>query len=143
MERAVFRCDAGLGAARRSLLLALPGFVLLPDLARAEAGETSLVSLAATDGSGSALARSLAQATVSVRGYLAPSLDGREFALTEKSAAACQLCGALHDVGASLAVFTDAPDPDAPVLQRVRVSGRLEVDATGGVRLVSARIQSA
>lgn len=139
------RCHAMPGPAlgRRSALLALPGLALAPALSAAWAAPSGpgLAELVAADGSASSLARSLAGTQVRLLGYLAPSLDGREFALTEGPAAPCQLCGNLHDTGTGVAVRLGEPDLGAPVFERVQVSGRLEVD--GGVRLVSARIQAA
>lgn len=143
MRRDAIRCDAVPGPAldRRSVILALSSLAALAPAASARAGASApgLADLAAADGSASALARSLAQTQVSVRGYLAPSLDGREFALTEGPAMPCQLCGNLHDLGSSVAVRLGAPDPNAPVFERVQVSGRLEIDSV--VRLMAARIQ--
>lgn len=147
MGRANIRCYAAgqPRPGRRFMLLAAVGMAALP-AARAGAAlrQVSLADLVTADGSASGLARSLASSQVSVRGYLAPSLDGREFALTEQPAAPCQLCGASHDAGASLTVFTALPDPGAPMLQLIQVSGRLEVDDAPGhvVRLAAAQIQS-
>lgn len=144
MKRDAMRCDAvrepALG--RRSVLLALPSLAALTPMAavRAAAPEPGLTELVGADGSATTLARSLAQTQVSVRGYLSPSLDGREFALTEGSAAPCQLCGSLHDAGSSMTVRTGEPAPGAPVFERVLVSGRLEID--GAVRLTGACIQA-
>ena len=110
---------------------------LLHDLMR----RFSFATLVTADGGASPLAVSLAQTVVSVQGYLAPGLDGQTFALTEGSVLPCQLCGTVHDAGPELAVHAGAPDPDAPVFQLVRVSGRLEVE--GGLRLVDASLLAA
>lgn len=147
MGQANIRCDAVGRAAtrppgRRAVLLAAAGLAAWP-AARAAAAvpQVAFADLVAADGSPSAFARSLASSQVSVRGYLAPSLDGQTFALTEQPAAPCQLCGATHGIGAEMPVLTEAPDAGAPMLQRVEVSGTLEV--RGAVRLVAARIQPA
>ena len=147
MGRADIRCDATgqPRPGRRSILLAAVGLAALPAAnAGAASRQVSLADLVTADGSASGLARSLASSQVSMRGYLTPSLDGREFALTEQPAAPCQLCGASHDAGVSLAVFTAQPEPGAPMLQLIQVSGRLEVDGAPGnaVRLAAAVIQS-
>lgn len=146
MGQANIRCDAvGHGASRlpgrRSVLLAVAGLAAWPATRAAAAPQVGFAELVAADGTPSGLARSLASSQVSVRGYLAPSLDGQAFALTEQPAAPCQLCGATHDIGAEVLVLTAAPDAGAPMLQRVEVSGTLEV--RGAVRLVAARIQPA
>lgn len=135
----VMVCDAVSAPGRRAVLVALAGLAVHATPARADV-EPALADLLTADGSASRLALSLAQSQVSLRGYLAPSLDGRRFELMEGSVAPCQLCGATHDAGASVTVLVADPDPSAPGSQRVRVSGRLEVE--GGVRLVSARIQA-
>lgn len=145
MERDALRCHAVPGPPdRRSVLLALSGLTALAPVSRAAASGPGLAELVAADGGPSAFARSLARTRVSVRGHLSPSLDGREFVLTEGPAAPCQLCGDLHDAGPGVAVHTDTLDPGAPMLRRVEVSGRIEIDdaARPGVRLVAARIQA-
>lgn len=148
MSRHAIRCDFIPGPAldRRSVVLGLAGLAALGPAAAARAAIAgpSLADLVAADGSASALARTLTGTEVSVRGTLAPSLDGREFTLSEESTEPCQLCGNLHDAGASVAVRTAEPDPNAPVFGRVEVSGRLEIDATvrPGLRLTAARIQA-
>ena len=128
---------------RRSVLLGLVGAAALAPaaVARPTPGPV-LGDLVAGDGTASSLARSLAGTTVSLRGYLAPSLDGREFPMTEASAALCQLCGNLHDGGANILVRADGAD--VPVLQRVEVTGRLEVGeaAAPGVRLTATGIRT-
>lgn len=143
MERTIIRCEAvsqpTLG--RRSMLVAVLA-ASLPIASASATQQTDLADLVGADGSPSPLARSLTPSLVSVRGYLAPSLDGREFMLTGQPAMPCQLCGAAHDAGYGLQVFTALPDPGAPMLQQVQVSGRLELDISG-LRLVDARIQAA
>ena len=147
MGRTNVRCDAVGNAAkpwpgRRAVLFAAAGLAAWPaSRAGAATPQVAFADLVAADGSPSPLARSLASSQVSVRGYLAPSLDGQAFAFTEQPAAACQLCGATHDAGAEMLVLTDAPDAGAPMLQQVEVSGTLDVG--GAVRLVAARIQPA
>ncbi len=129
---------------RRSLVVALSGLSALPLFPVAAGAATSVASVAdlvAADGGASPLAMSLAQTVVSVRGYLAPGLDGRTFTITDGPVLPCQLCGAVHDAGPELAVQAGAPDPDAPVFQLVRVSGRVETQ--GGLRLVDASLLAA
>ena len=132
------------GLSRRSILRVVPAVTALPLLASAAGAMTpahAVADLVTADGTPSPLARSLARTEISVRGYLAPSLDGRVFSVTEGSVLPCQLCGAQHDAGAGLFVQTAAPNPDVPVFERVEVSGRLEID--DGVRLADARIRAA
>lgn len=147
MGRAIIRCEA-VGRPtlnRRSVLAAALAASLPMAGASASTHQADLVDLMGVDGAPSPLARSLASSLISIRGYLAPSLDGREFTLTGQPPMPCQLCGAAHDAGYGLQVFTALPDPGAPMLQQVRVSGRLELDAAppSGLRLVDARIQAA
>ena len=135
-------CDDGLS--RRSILSAVSAVAVLPLLASVASAMTpspSIADLVGPDGMPSHLAWSLARTEISVRGYLAPSLDGRIFSVTEGSVLPCQLCGAQHDAGPSVIVQMDAPNANAPVFEIVEVSGRLEVD--GGVRLADARIRVA
>jgi hypothetical protein len=142
MSGQIRACDDGLS--RRSILGAVSAVAALPFLAPAAGAMTPLrgiADLVGTDGGPSDLARSLARTNVSVRGYLAPSLDGRSFSVTEGSVLPCQLCGAQHDAGPGLIVHTDTLVPDAPVFEIVEVSGRLEVE--GAVRLADARIRTA
>ena len=123
-----FRCDAVPAPGRRSVMLAVGLAALLPAArARASIEGPGVAELVGTDGAPSARARSLAAGVVTVRGYLSPSLDGREFSLSEQPSQPCQLCGATHDLGASLAVRTAQPQPGAPALQEVVVSGRLQL----------------
>ena len=112
--------------------------------ARTTAHPASLADLVGPGGAPSPLARSIAPSWLSVRGYLAPSLDRREFTLSEQPALPCQLCGAVHEAGAGLMVVTAQPEAGAPAMQQVVVSGRLEVDsALGTMRLVDARVGTA
>ena len=142
MGQANIRCDAlGRPPGRRAVLLAAAGLAAWPAARASAALQVGFAELVAADGTPSGLARSLASSQVSVRGYLAPSLDGQAFGFTEQPAASCQLCGATHDTGAEMLVLTEAPDAGAPMLQRVEVSGTLEVG--GAVRLVAARIRPA
>src|SRR5215210_496323 len=86
---------------RRSVLAGIAGLITFAPVARAHAkDEVPLANLVGPDGQASDLARSMTGQMVRIRGYLAPSLDGREFALSESSPGACQLCGAIHDPGA-------------------------------------------
>ena len=127
---------------RRSVLLGLAGTAaLVPAAVARPTSGPGLGDLVAGDGTASSLARSMVGTTVSLRGYLAPSLDGREFPMTEASAAPCQLCGNLHDGGASILVRAD--QADVPVLQLVEVTGRLDLDgAAPGVRLTATGIRT-
>lgn len=95
------------------------------------------------DAGGAALprGRALAGATVTLRGYLSPVAAGNGigYALSESPAGPCQLCGELHDPGATVAV-EPAPGAAMPasILQVVTVTGRIEVGG-GTVRLCDAR----
>ncbi len=122
------RCDAVPTPGRRTVLLAAGLAALLPATrVRAAIEGPGIAELVGTDGAPSALARGLAAEAVTIRGYLSPSLDGREFSLSEQPSLPCQLCGATHDLSASLAVRTAQFEPGAPALQEVVVTGRLEL----------------
>lgn len=139
MAQATIRCDAVPVPGRRALLLAAAA--LLPGHRARADGATPLAALVGADGTASPLARGLEAQALSVRGYLSPSLDGRSFGLTEQPPMPCQLCGATHDLGASLAVRTAQPDAGALPVREVAVTGRLELSPT--LRLVDARIEAA
>jgi len=143
MPRQTRRCDIPPGLqARRTVLLGLGSLaaaVLDAKPVRAATAGPSIADLVTDDGRPTTLACTLADTEVSLRGYLGPSLDGREFALTEALAMPCQLCGVMHDAGGSLAVRTAALVQDAPVLDSVLVTGRLALE--DGVRLLDASIQ--
>jgi hypothetical protein len=64
---------------------------------------------------------------VRVRGYLAPSLDGIEFALSEASPGACQLCGEIHDPGARITIRSAPRESTPPIFEPVLVQGQLVV----------------
>ena len=85
--------------------------------------------LASADGTASDLARAQAGTRIAVQGYLAPSLDGRAFILSDGSPMPCGLCGTVHDAGASFAAHADGPIGDAPEIGIVE--GRLAVDSGG------------
>lgn len=148
MPTGPFRCDdPGRGPDRRTLLaVGLAGLsgIAGMSLAQAAGGELRIADLVIADGGASELARSRAGSSITLRGYLAPSLDGELFGLSERSPGICQLCGAAHDLGAALQVRTAIPDPAAPVMQPVEVSGRLAVDPVPGsaVSLQGARIRA-
>lgn len=143
MPRQTRRCDIPPGLqARRTVLLGLGSLAaaaLDAKPVRAATTGPSIADLVTDDGRPTILAGTLADTEVSLRGYLGPSLDGREFALTEALAMPCQLCGVIHDAGGSLAVRTAALVQGAPVLDSVLVTGRLALG--GGVRLLDASIQ--
>jgi hypothetical protein len=102
-----------------------------------------LSDLVTADGQASRLARSMLGRTIKVRGYLAPSLDGFEFALSESSPAACQLCGSIHDPGTTIAIRWSSPANPLPAFEPVHVEGRLVVDEDAAiVRIVDARVQA-
>lgn len=142
MNRPALRCDHAPSPSRRTLLLAAAGLAAALPSVRAAGSPLRLTDLVDADGSPSQAARSLASSRVSVRGYLAPSLDGRQFTMTEQPALPCQLCGASHDAGAGMELTTARPEPGAPMVQQVEASGRLLVDG-GTVRLVDAQIEVA
>lgn len=140
MPSQIIRCDAVRGVDRRSVLIGLAGVAGLAPAARAAPSAAALGDLVTGEGGASGLARSLAGTIVTLRGYLAPSLDGREFPMTDASAAPCQLCGNQHEAGR--AILVRVAMLDVPVLERVEVTGRLEVDEAGGVRLIAAGIRA-
>ena len=113
---------------RRSVLAGMAGLITLVPLARAHAkDELPLADLVGPNGQASDLARSMTGQTVKVRGYLAPSLDGREFALSEASPGICQLCGAIHDPGATITIRSTSTESVLPNFEPVLVEGRLAV----------------
>ena len=113
---------------RRSVLAGIAGLiVLVPVTSSSAQDEMPLANLVGPNGQASDLARSLMGRTVRVRGYLAPSLDGREFALSESSPGACQLCGVIHDPGATIAVHSAPAEGAPPILESVLVEGQLAI----------------
>jgi len=111
---------------RRSVLAGIAGLVAFSPLVTASAkDELRLADLVGPDGHASDLARSMMGQRVEVRGYLAPSLDGIEFTLSESSPGVCQLCGALHDPGARISIRSASPESSPPVFEPVLVEGRL------------------
>ena len=126
---------------RRQLLFGFAALAAFVPFAGAR-GETVRIS-DLVDGAGTALprGRGLAGTTVTLRGYLAPitTRDGIGYALSESPAGPCQLCGELHDPGASLRIEA-APGAALPalLLQSVAVTGRIEV-VDGIARLADAR----
>ena len=129
---------------RRSVLTGIAGLITLAPLARAYAqGELPLANLVGPDGQASNLARSMTGQTVRVRGYLAPSLDGREFALSESSPGACQLCGTIHDPGATITIRSAPTEGVPPIFEPVLVEGQLAVIGPATtVVLVDARTRT-
>jgi hypothetical protein len=113
---------------RRSVLAGIAGLITLIPLASAHArDELPLASLVGPDGQASDLARSMTGQAVRIRGYLAPSLDGREFALSESSPGACQLCGTIHDPGATITIRSASTEGLSPIFEPVLVEGQLAV----------------
>lgn len=142
MTSVTVRCDAVPAQGRRAVLLAVGLATLLPvSRANAAMDNIGLAELTGADDTPSFLAKSFGSRTINVRGYLSPSLDGREFFLSEQPPLPCQLCGATHDLGATLSVRTMQAEPAAPVLQQVIVSGRLEKLPI--LQLVDAKIRAA
>ena len=106
----------------------MAGLITFAPLARARAkDELPLANLVGPDGRASDLARSMTGQMVRIRGYLAPSLDGREFALSESSPGACQLCGAIHDPGATITIRSASTEGVPPTFEPVLVEGQLAV----------------
>jgi hypothetical protein len=128
---------------RRSVLAGIAGLIaLVPVTAASAQDEVPLANLVGPDGQASDLTRSMMGRTVQVRGYLAPSLDGREFALSESSPGACQLCGVIHDAGATIAVHSAAADGAPPILEPVLVEGQLAFAGPAAtVALLDAKIR--
>ena len=128
---------------RRSVLAGVATLVCLAPLSKATAGaETRLADLVKPDGRPSELARAMSGQMVTLRGYLAPSLDGIEFALSESSPGVCQLCGSIHEPGATVTLRTSAPSRSLPILELVQVKGRLILAAeTTLVTVSDAEVQ--
>ncbi|MBO1907810.1 hypothetical protein J4G37_23240 [Microvirga sp. 3-52] len=113
---------------RRTVLAGIAGLITLAPLASAHArDELPLASLVGPDGQTSDLARSMTGRTIRVRGYLAPSLDGREFSLSESSPGTCPLCGAIHDPGATITIRSASTEGTLPILEPVLLEGQLAV----------------
>jgi hypothetical protein len=113
---------------RRSVLAGIAGLIALVPVTSASAqDEVPLANLVRPDGQASDLARSVTGSTVRVRGYLAPSLDGREFTLSESSPGACQLCGVIHDPGATIKINSASSEGAPPILEPVLVGGQLMI----------------
>jgi hypothetical protein len=111
---------------RRSVLAGIAGLITLAPLASAHAkDELPLANLVGPNGQASDLARSMTGQTIRVRGYLAPSLDGRAFALSEASPGACQLCGAIHNPGATITIRSASSEGAPPIFEPVLVEGQL------------------
>jgi hypothetical protein len=130
---------------RRELLLGATALLSLAAATpAAAAGRVTIAAL--VDGAGRATARAeaLNGATVTLIGYLAPPLTrGESWLIGEGPAVPCQLCGEMHDIGATMAVAADTPfDPVPSPAQAVALSGRL--DLTGPApRLTAARLSGA
>jgi hypothetical protein len=129
---------------RRSVLAGLAGMITLAPLAGAHAkGEISLSDLVRSDGRPSDFARSKAGQTITVRGYLAPSLDGFEFALSEASPGVCQLCGATHDPGRTMIIRSSSAESSLPTFELVQAEGRLKVpEAADTMSLLDAKVRA-
>jgi hypothetical protein len=129
---------------RRSVLAGIGGLIALSPFVRAQAkDEFRLADLVGPDGYASDIARSMAGRTVKVRGYLAPSLDGIEFALSESSPGACQLCGEIHDPGARITIHSAIPESTPPIFEPVLIEGQLMVtEPAAAVILAKAKAHS-
>jgi hypothetical protein len=129
---------------RRSVLAGIAGLIALVPVTSAFAhDEVPLANLVGPDGQASDLARSVMGRTVRVRGYLAPSLDGREFALSEASPGACQLCGVIHDAGATITVRSASAEGAPPILEPVLVEGQLAIAGPAAApALLDAKIRT-
>jgi hypothetical protein len=129
---------------RRSVLTGIAGLITLAPLARAHAkDELPLADLVGSDGQASDLARSMTGQTVRIQGYLAPSLDGREFALSEFSPGACQLCGAIHDPGTTITIRSASAEGAPAIFEPVLVEGQLAVTGqTTPVVVVDAKTRT-
>ena len=126
---------------RRSVLAGIAGLITLAPLASAYAkDELPLANLVGPEGQASDLARSMTGQMVRIRGYLAPILDGREFALFESSPGACQLCGAIHDPGTTITIRSASTEGVPPIFELVLVEGQLAVmGPTATVTLLDAK----
>lgn len=130
---------------RRSILLGATALLSLAGMRAASAADRlSIRAVVDAAGQATARAQALSGETLTLVGYLAPPLtSGETWLLGEGPAVPCQLCGEMHDIGATLAVAADAPfDPMPSPAQAVALTGRL--DLTGPApRLVAARLAKA
>jgi hypothetical protein len=139
-------CDAmRVAPSRRDLLLGATALLSLAAVApAAAAGRVTIAAL--VDGAGRATARAeaLNGATVTLIGYLAPPLtSGESWLIGEGPAVPCQLCGEMHDIGATMAVTADKPfDPVPSPAQAVALIGRLDLNGAAP-RLLAARLGGA
>jgi hypothetical protein len=136
-------------ASRRSILagtsavLALAPFAATAAASDLVSGRVAITDLVDDTGGPTQRARGLAGQAVTLRGYAAPSSLGAAAALelTEASAAPCQLCGTIHDVGPAVLVKPkDALPSSLSMLRIVEVRGNLGI-GDGKVRLEDATIQ--
>jgi hypothetical protein len=130
---------------RRDILLGATALLSLAGMRSAGAADRLTIG-AVIDGAGRATARAQALngETLTLVGYLAPPLArGETWLLGEGPAVPCQLCGEMHDIGATLVVAADAPfDPVPSPAQAVALTGRLDL-AGPAPRLVAARLAGA
>lgn len=138
MTSSAFQCRAVSPALpRRAFLAGAAGLVGAAPFGAAASAAPGIADLAGGDGRASALARRLAGEVVTLRGYFAPSVTDGEFLLYEAPAAPCQLCGGLHDAGASLVAAGAEIPAGVSMLRLIEARGRLAI-ADGMPRLEGA-----
>jgi len=142
MPRQTFRCEAArlpssLPVARRDVLLGMAALAaLVPVRARAE-GPAKIADLVDADGRASPWAVANSGTKVVLRGYFAPALEDVKFDLYETPAAPCQLCGMIHDAGASIEVEARVP-ADASMMKMIEVAGRIDAAPDRAPRIIAA-----
>lgn len=141
MGCSVLRCESVAGPDRRTLLAGLAGSVAILPAAALGAEPARSLGQFVTETGPSDLARSLSGTRLTLRGYLAPSLDGLSFAMSEASPAPCQLCGELHDPGRSLGIRLAERRPGTPVMALVEVEGELRLSPDAALLLADARVR--
>ena len=139
MHRQTFHCEAAAvpSIPRRDILLGMAALAALVP-ARARAGERATIAdLVGPDGYASSWAVTNAGERIALRGYFAPGLSEAKFDLYEGPAAPCQLCGMIHDAGASIEVEA-RPPADANMAKMIEVTGRIEAAPGRAPRIVAA-----
>ena len=127
--------------ARRDILAGLAGALAFAPAALAASGRAKIADFANDEGAASALARASMGEEVTLRGYFAPGAEpGVLFALFEKPALPCSMCGGFHDSGANLRVIGETYPDGINMLRAIDVSGKIAVGASGDAQLIARDI---
>jgi hypothetical protein len=129
---------------RRSVLLGATALVTLAAGSARAADRLTVGALVDSAGRATARAGSMNGQAITILGYLAPPLlSGEAWLLGEGPAVPCQLCGEMHDIGATLTLALEAPlDPVPSPSRAVAIAGRLDLSSLAP-RLIAARLAGA